>query len=185
MYADNTLTPREAVRLCALGTLAGGPMSYRELAEDVRHFTSHILGPSLDVMGTSIELLKVEGLVSADGDTGRNADARLTITDDGRTELQTLLTARIRAQSNDMNKLIMALKFRFLHLLDTDDQLDQLDLLLEAAEGEIARLESLQTQHGPDPSLLGDWLEHDIDALTQRIGWLKYMAEKIEAAGGD
>ncbi|MBT5939232.1 MAG: hypothetical protein HOG95_04830, partial [Rhodospirillaceae bacterium] len=31
MYADNTLTPREAVRLCALGTLAANPVSYDDL----------------------------------------------------------------------------------------------------------------------------------------------------------
>ena len=28
MYADNTLTPKEATRLCALGMLADGPMDF-------------------------------------------------------------------------------------------------------------------------------------------------------------
>ena len=171
MYADNTLTPREAVRLCALGTLASGPRRYSDLAGEIRHFTSHVLGPSLDVMGTSIELLKYEGLV-------------LTISDAGREELATLLTARIRAQSNDMNKLIMALKFRFLHLLPKDDRLDQIDLLLEAAEGEAARLQSLRDHHAADPGLLNVWLDHDIDALEQRIKWLTDMSDKLEAEGG-
>ncbi|MBT5428342.1 MAG: hypothetical protein HOK89_00350, partial [Rhodospirillaceae bacterium] len=32
MFADNTLTPKEAVRLCALGTLALGPTRYGALA---------------------------------------------------------------------------------------------------------------------------------------------------------
>jgi len=182
VYADNTLTPREAVRLCALGTLAAGPLRYSALASEIRHFTSHILGPSLDVMGTSIELLKYEGLVTASEGKGLEDNALLTITDDGRAELTTLLTARIRAQSNDMNKLIMALKFRFLHLLPGDDQLDQIDLLLEAAEGEMARLENLRTQHAGDAGLLSHWLDHDIDGLKRRIAWLTELADRIEGA---
>jgi DNA-binding PadR family transcriptional regulator len=184
VYADNTLTPREAVRLCALGTLASGPRRYSDLAGEIRHFTSHVLGPSLDVMGTSIELLKYEGLVTATEGKGLEDNAVLTISDAGQAELATLLTARIRAQSNDMNKLIMALKFRFLHLLPKDDQLDQIDLLLEAAEGEAARLQSLRDHHAADPGLLNVWLDHDIDALEQRIRWLTDMSDKLEAEGG-
>ena len=71
MYSDSTLTPREAIRLCALGTLAGrsqatsSPMTYDELASAVRHFVSRITGPSLDLMGESIELLRFEGLAEA------------------------------------------------------------------------------------------------------------------------
>ena len=70
MYADNTLTPKEATRLCALGIIANAPVFYAELASNVRHFVTHVMGPSLDVLGTSIELLKHEGLVTAvSGDT--------------------------------------------------------------------------------------------------------------------
>ena len=174
MYADNTLTPREAVRLCALGTLASGPRRYSDLAGEIRHFTSHVLG-------TSIELLKYEGLVTATEGKGLEDNAVLTISEAGQEELTTLLTARIRAQSNDMNKLIMALKFRFLHLLPKDDQLDQIDLLLEAAEGEAARLQNLRDHHATDPGLLNVWLDHDIDALEQRIKWLTDMSDKLEA----
>ena len=82
-----------------------------------------------------------------------------------------------------MNKLIMALKFRFLHLMPKDDQLDQVDLLLEAAEGEAARLQSLRDHHAADPGLLNVWLDHDIDALEQRIKWLTDMSDKLEAEG--
>ncbi|HIE19586.1 MAG TPA: hypothetical protein EYP72_00955, partial [Rhodospirillales bacterium] len=35
MYADNTLTPKEAVRLCALGTLASGPVRYSALVNAI------------------------------------------------------------------------------------------------------------------------------------------------------
>ena len=65
MYTDNTLTPKEAVRLCALGTLFKEPTRYSALASGVRYFVSHVIGPSLEVMGQSIELLRYEGLVEA------------------------------------------------------------------------------------------------------------------------
>ncbi len=69
MYRDDTLIPSEAVRLCALGILMLGRRRYAELAREVRHFTSRIAGPSLDLLGTSVELLRFEGLVRAvDGD---------------------------------------------------------------------------------------------------------------------
>ena len=130
MFTDNTLTPREAIRLCALGTLAAEPMRYSALANAIRHFVSRILGPSLDLMGTSVELLRLEGLVRATESAGMEDDARLEITDTGRRELKTLLTANIRAASTDLNKLIVALKFRFLHHLDESDRRAQLDLLV-------------------------------------------------------
>ena len=148
MYADNTLTPREAVRLCALGTLASGPMRYSELATAIRHFVSHITGPSLDVMGTSLELLKYEGLVTAVDGVGMEDDAVLSISEMGQSELRGLLTANVRGQGSEMNKLIIALKFRFLHLLENDEQRLQADYLIEAQDTELARLYELR-QHPP------------------------------------
>ncbi|MEQ8193557.1 MAG: hypothetical protein RIB59_03615, partial [Rhodospirillales bacterium] len=111
MYADNTLTPKEAVRLCALGILAGGPVRYSTLANEVRHFVGHTIGPSLDVLAPSIELLKYEGLVAARDGKGMEDDASLEITGDGKAEMHTLLTANIRAGATELNKLIIALKF--------------------------------------------------------------------------
>src|SRR5262245_48552828 len=49
MYKDNSLIPTEAVRLAALGLLTEGPRTYAELADEVRHFSSRIVGPSLDL----------------------------------------------------------------------------------------------------------------------------------------
>jgi DNA-binding PadR family transcriptional regulator len=172
MFADNTLTPREAIRLCALGTLAAEPMRYSALANAIRHFVSRILGPSLDLMGTSIELLRLEGLVRAVEDTGLEGDARIEITDAGRNELKNLLCANIRAASTDLNKLIVALKFRFLHHLGEADRQAQLDLLVESCEKELARLEDLRAHHAGDPGALALWLDHDIAAIERRIAWL-------------
>ena len=173
MFTDNTLTPREAIRLCALGTLATQPMRYSALANAIRHFVSRILGPSLDLMGTSIELLRLEGLVRAIEGAGMEDDAVLEITDAGRSELKNLLTANIRAASTDLNKLIVALKFRFLHHLGEADRQVQLDLLVESCEKELARLEDLRTHHASDPGSLAAWLDHDIAAIERRISWLK------------
>lgn len=179
MYADNTLTPKEAVRLCALGTLASGPMRYSDLADAIRHFISHITGPSLDVMGTSLELLKYEGAVKAVDGVGMEDDALLGITESGRDELRALLIANIRSQASEMNKLIVALKFRFLHLLDEDDRRDQADVLIEATESELARLESLRRYHADDDGHLVEWLDRDIEELESRLAWLRAFHERL------
>lgn len=176
MYADNTLTPKEATRLCALGTLATQSMSYAELAGAVRHFISHMIGPSLDVLGTSIELLKYEGLVDAEG---QDDGAILTITDAGRDELNTLLTANVRGAANEFNNLIIALKFRFLHLLGLDEQRTQADLLLDASEIELGRLLDLRSHHSDEPGLLANWLDHEIAQVEDRIQWLEALEAEL------
>lgn len=166
MYADNTLTPKEAVRLCALGTLASGSMAYPALADAIRHFVDRVLGPSLEVMGASVELLKYEGLIESTGE-------RLAITGAGREELRQLLSANVRSAATDLNKLVFALKFRFLHLLGEDDRRAQADILIEAAENELARLDDLRQHHAGDEGFLIPWLDHDIHLLESRISWLK------------
>jgi len=170
MYADNTLTPKEAVRLCALGTLATGAMTYAELAGSVRHFIDRVQGPSLDVLGTSVELLKYEGLVSAS--EGDPQDSILEITDKGREELKLLLTAQIRATDSDLNILIEALKFRFLHLLDDASKKVQADLLLDRVETELARLLDLRQGFSSKEGYFVRWLEREIDELESRADWL-------------
>jgi DNA-binding PadR family transcriptional regulator len=173
MFSDNTLTPREAIRLCALGTLATQPMRYGALAHAIRHFVSRILGPSLDLMGTSIELLKLEGLVRAVDGVGMEDDAALEVTDAGRRELRALLTANVRAAATELNKLIIALKFRFLHLLDAADQDAQAGLLVDVCANELARLDDLRQHHADDPGYLIEWLDHDISQLEARLKWLE------------
>ncbi len=182
MFADNTLTPKEAVRLCALGTiqLSPEPMRYSELASAIRHFTSRITGPSLDIMGTSIELLRYEGLVEAVDGVGMEDDAKLTLSDAGREEFRTLMTARLRAAGSDVNKLITTLKLRFLHLLAKSDQRLQAEILIETCETEIARLEDLQDHHRQDPGFLNEWLEHDIGQLERHLDWLNTMRDRLD-----
>ncbi len=179
MYADNTLTPKEAVRLCALGTLALGPQRYGALAHGIRHFVGRVMGPSLDVMGPSIELLRYEGLIEPPAGAGAADDAELRITEAGRDELRALLTANVRATATEFNKLVLALKFRFLHLLDKDEQRAQADLLVEACENELARLDDLRQHHADDAGYLVAWLDHDIRLLESRLAWLEDLRDTL------
>ncbi len=176
MYADNTLTPREAIRLCALGTLAESSgdarMHYDDLVYSVRYFISRISGPSLDLMGESIELLRFEGLVEAANDQRTSENPKLALTDEGRAALETLLKANIRAGTSDLNELIMALKFRFLNLLPFEDQNVQVEAFMDVCETELARLEDLKSHHQADNGYLSDWLNHDIQRLEARLDWL-------------
>ena len=180
MYADNTLTPKEATRLCALGTLALAPMRYGALASAVRHFVSRVLGPSLDLMGTSIELLRYEGLVAAVDGEGMADDATIAITDAGREELHTLLTAHLRFGATELNKLLTTLKFRFLHLLEADDRRRQAELLIEVHDSEIGRLLDLRRHHEGCAGHLIEWLDHDIALLETRLTWLHAFRRRID-----
>ena len=170
MYADNSLTPKEAARLCALGTLSDGEMSYGELASSVRRFLERVQGPTLDVMGSSVELLKYEGLVATQ--SGEGELEMLAITDEGRMELVNLLMAQVRPGATDLNKLIVALKFRFMYLLPLNDQRAQTGILIDTTETELARLDDLRQNHLPDIGHIISWIDFEIKVLTQRIEWL-------------
>ncbi len=175
MYADNTLTPKEAIRLCALGILAGGPLCYGALAGSVRHFISHVTGPSLDLMGTSIELLKYEGLIEAVQGEGMADDAELAITEAGRAELRTLLVANLRTTATEFNSLVVTLKFRFLHLLERDDRIAQTGMLVDVCENELARFEQLRRHHHGEPGHLTQWLDHTVAQLQSHLNWLEHF----------
>lgn len=191
MYRDNTLIPSEAVRLLALGMLAGQPMSYAQLAREVRHFTGRIMGPSLDLVGAPLEVLRVEGLVEISGqgddrgdDRGDGADAEsdeqeLTLTPEGRAELRRLLLANVRPQISDLNKLIIALKMRFLHLMQPADQRVQAELLHDICERELARLIDLRAYHAAEPGHLCDWLDSEIAQTRARLDWFVRLRDGL------
>ena len=170
MDSDQTLLPKQAIRLAALGILAGGPLTYAALAQEVRHFSSRIVGPSLDLLGSSIELLRFEGFADAEGD---GPDAVLTITDRGRDALRALLETAIRPPLNDINKLVIALKMRFMHHLDSAGQQAQADMMIEACQSELARLIDLRGAHAEEPGHFSGWLDHDIELVEARLEWLR------------
>ena len=181
MYADHTLTPKEAIRLCALGTLAMAPIRYGDLAVSIRHFVSRVIGPTPEIMGHSLELLKYEGLVETV--EGSDDTALLQITDDGRGEMRALLTADLRPSNTELNTLITALKFRFLHLLPVAERQAQAELLEAAVEREIARLQDLRQHPSGAAGYLADWLDHHVAMLEGRLAWLGRFRERLRTDG--
>ena len=174
------MLPREAVRLAALGILANSPTTYAALAAEVRNFASRIAGPSMDLMGTSIELLRHEGLiVPTDGAEDGISDAVFNLTDAGRNELTRLLQAQIRAPLSDVSKLIVALKFRFLQFLEIEDQRTQLAMMIEACETELARYLDLRAQHYQEAGNLVGWLDQEISSIENRLSWLREFLENL------
>ena len=177
MYPDHSLMPKEAVRLAALGYLAEGNKSYRELATAVRSFVARIMGPSLDLMGASIELLRYEGLVTApDGakDGAAVDDSRmLSLTEAGHAELKNLLTASVRAPFNDLNRLVVALKMRFLGQLPPAERRAQAGTLIAASESELARIRDLASDVHSEEASFAAWLAQEIALVETRLSWLK------------
>jgi hypothetical protein len=162
MFKDHSLLPAEAVRLAALGLLAEGPRRYGDLATEIRHFIALAVGPSLDLMGSSIELLRYEGLAAVDGET-------LTLTQAGMAALAQLLSAPLRGPSNDASRLVLLLKLRFLHHLGAAEQAAQRGQIGESLEAERTRLEALRRLHAAAAPALRDWLDRDIADLSARL----------------
>ncbi|MCC7271317.1 MAG: hypothetical protein IT561_01535 [Alphaproteobacteria bacterium] len=174
MYADRSLVPTEAVRLAALGFLADGPCRYGVLAMAVRQFIARTVGPSTELLGPSIELLRLEGLLQAEGGAPMDADPELALTEAGIAALRDLLQAPVRATQGDLNRLVIALKLRFLGHLDAAARPGVIAGLSDAAERERERLVGLRAS---DPGL-GDfagWLDLDIAHLDRRIDWLRRL----------
>jgi len=180
MYRDNSLIPSEAIRLLALGILADQPKSYAELASEVRHFVSHISGPSLELVASPLELLKVEGLVEAGDDHDVPDSELLTLSQAGRDELHTLLASNVRAPVSDINKLIIALKLRFLHLLAPTERRLQAETLMELCERELARLTQLRAHHAGEPGHLVAWLDQEIAQVEGRLAFYQDLVAQLD-----
>lgn len=182
MYRDRTLVPTEAVRLAALGALMEGPRRYGELAEEIRFFTARVVGPSLDLLGSSLELLRIEGLAEDTGRGGGDADGsarELAATDAGRDAFHALMDASVRAPLNDISRLVLFLKLRFLPLLDAEAQEDQLDMIADLVRTERARLDELAAQYGDRP--LAPWLAFEIEQADRRLAWLEARMDELSA----
>ena len=181
MFRDNSLMPKEAIRLSALGLLSRGPKSYASVANEVRHFTTRFWGPTLDVMASSIELMRLEGLVencSEDSDVS-DGDSILRLTDAGRAELNELLSATVRAPASDFSKLVIALKLRYMHLLPVAQQRDQAENLVEMRQIEAARLIDLRATHAGEDGLFLRWLDREIDRTQDDLVWLEELSASL------
>jgi hypothetical protein len=173
MYRDNTLIPTEAIRLAALGSLVEGEKRYADLASEIRYFAARVAGPSLDLLGSSLELLCYEDLAAIANGDAMEADAVLRITEAGREAFHTLMTSNVRAPVNDVSKLVIALKMRFLHLMSGEDRADQTDMLMEMCETELARLVQLRGEY--DEGQLAGWLDLEISQLRERLTWFETL----------
>ena len=187
MFKDKSLIPGEAIRLAGLGLLAVSPRRYAELAADVRSFVGGLVGPSLDLMVAPVELMVIEGLVEPIDGTGMTDNATLRLTESGQARLRELLTSAVRAPINDIGKLVVALKMRFLHLLPEALQVEQFDMLIDVSERELARLTSLCSQHATendaeDGGLFLQWLQHDVAQVAARLAWLRGQQATLAAA---
>ncbi|WP_020592664.1 hypothetical protein [Kiloniella laminariae] len=176
MYRDNTLVPAEATRLLALGLLLEKSMSYGELAQTVRGFTSLVVGPSLDLIGTPLEVLKVEGLVKKSPDN----ETELCLTETGREEFNELMASNLRAPVTDMSKLIIAIKMRLLHLADEKTRNMQINLLVDIHERQLNRLLELKQGYTPAKGEFSGWLDQDITHTREQLASYEAMAASIE-----
>lgn len=188
-FRDHSLVPTEVIRLAALGLLAAGPRSYGDLAVEVRHFASRMLGPSLDILGTSIELLRHEGLIEPIGpragpSQSLRAETEVRLTDAGRAALHELLTSRVRVPMTDLTRMVVALKLRFLHLLAPDEQRAQFEMLVELADAELVRLGDLRGRSAGPADALDDWLAQEIAQAKERREWYARRLESIPAENG-
>lgn len=178
MFCDRSLVPAEAVRLLALGALREQDRRYGELATEIRFFTQRIVGPSLDLLGSSLELLRLEGLAEAIEEGADDADTILRITPQGTLLFEDLMSAQLRAPINDVGRLVLLLKLRFLPLLPTEVQEDQLDLLGDVIQTERARAADLAKEYGN--GAMAEWIAMDIEQAERRLEWLDGALSKIE-----
>ena len=181
MLRDAALIPSEAIRLAALGMLARAPQPYGALSGEVRHFVSRWTGPSLDLMGTSLEILRHEGLVERAGGASFTApETELKITEAGRAELTALLQAPLSGPINDFGKLVIALKLRFLDLLPPESQRAQIDMLIEIYEAEVLRLADLAKDSGENLGALGGWITHEMSQAQERLAWFRELRARMD-----
>ena len=181
MYRDNSLIPKEAIRMAALGALVDRDRRYGDVASEVRQFASRIVGPSLDLLGTSIELLKLEGLIETVAAGADATEEMLRLTDTGTVALRDYLRTSIRPGVSDLNKLVIALKLRFIDVLDAEDRRDQLDGLRRMYEGERTRLLDLATHEEWSGGLLPEWLRFERDMISRRITWCEDQLGEFSA----
>ncbi len=177
MFRDRSLVPGQAVRLLALGLLAEAPRSYADLAAEVRHVTGLLVGPSLDLLAPPLELLRIEGLAEEEEDL-------LSLTEAGRDELRRLLEAPLRQAANDLRRLVVALKVRFLRLLDEEQRCMQMEALIEDAERESARLDALIESSSRNDEFEA-WLALEQAQSRDRLDWLRQRAETLRHGLGE
>jgi hypothetical protein len=181
MNSDHALFPAEALRLAALGMLAESPRGYGDLAAEISDFAGHVAGPSLDLLGTSVELLRYEGLIEAAGGGAADGAALLDLTATGRATLAQLLRASLTAPASQINRLFVALKLRFLPLLPEQEQRRQLGCIAAWYRTEHDRVVALRRRQAESAPEFLVWLDHEEAQIRAHIDWLDAAARAEEA----
>ena len=173
MYRDRSLQPGETVKLIALGLLVESPRTYAELANDIRYFTARIVGPSLDLLGSSLEILRLEGWIAPKENTEKTGP--ISLTDSGYEQFLSLMNAPLRIPLNDSNRLALLTKLRFLSYLPEETRLDQIDLIEELVEKEQAWNAELARDF--PHTALGAWVEMECKDLAAKRTWLHGLSK--------
>ena len=157
--------------MAALGALIERARSYGDIANEVRSFISRIVGPSLELMGTSIELLKLEGLIETVNDNDKGDSSLLQLSPTGLQELKEYLRSNLKSGGSELNKLVIALKLRFIDILDDDERRDQLLAIRDMYHNEKRRLEDLKNQTTWLTGFLLESIELDLFLVNKKIEW--------------
>jgi DNA-binding PadR family transcriptional regulator len=173
LFRDRSLVPAEAIRLMALGLLAERSRPYGDLASEIRYFTSSVVGPSLDLMGSSIELLRYQGLIEATDGQGMADNAVMRIRPEGKAALLDLLEARLGQGQGDISRLTLQLKLRFLAQLPEEAQQTQRAHIVETIESELTQLREVLRRQEAAPAIFKDWVDRDIRALEGHLAALR------------
>ena len=173
MQRDRVLIPVEGLRLASLGILASrGAMDYATLATQVRLFATSYGASPADVMSSSIELLRFEGLIAIGEDGEDTGSAVVTLMPGAREELERLMLAPFRI-SGGSSRLMVALRIRFFRLLDTAAQRQLAEVLRDTLASERTRLVTLRRHlEGEEPGFLA-WLDRDIARTEEDLTWLE------------
>ena len=137
----------------------------------MRSFISRIVGPSLELMGTSIELLKLEGLIETVNDNDADDESLLQLSPSGLQELKDYLRSNLKSGGSELNKLVIALKLRFIDILDDDERQDQLLAIRDMYHNEKRRLEDLKNQTTWLTGFLLESIELDLFLVNKKIEW--------------
>ena len=122
-------------------------------------------------MGTSIELLKLEGLIETVNDNDEDDASLLQLSPSGLQELKEYLRSNLKSGGSELNKLVIALKLRFIDILDDDEKRDQLLAIRDMYHNEKRRLEDLKNQTTWLTGFLLESLELDLFVVNKKIEW--------------
>ena len=90
-----------------------------------------------------------------------------------------LLKANVRPAVSDINKLIIMLKMRFLHLLAPHDRTVQVEMIAEMFERQLVRLTGLRAHHAGTPGNLIAWLDHEIAQTSETLTWFEDLRDRL------